>query len=66
MAGFEGIPALTDTQLANYRRYLDILERRTPDFRRRTATRYRPGKANLAMATNQLAQRFAASHDASR
>ncbi len=64
MAGFEGIPALTETQLASYRRYLQILERRTPDFQTRLGYPVaRPGKGNLAMATNQLAERFAASHD---
>ncbi len=64
MAGFEGIPALTETQLAGYRRYLDILERRTPDFQtRRGYPVTRPGKANLAMATNQLAERFGPSHN---
>lgn len=59
MAGFEGIPSLTETQLADYRRYLEILERRTPDFQtRRGYPVARPGKGNLAMATNQLAERF--------
>jgi murein tripeptide amidase MpaA len=61
MAGFEGIPALTDAQLAGYRRYLDILERRTPDFQTRQGYPVtRPGRANLSMATNQLAERFGA------
>ncbi|MCB2078981.1 MAG: hypothetical protein KDE55_14945, partial [Novosphingobium sp.] len=32
LAGFEGIPSLTDKQLAGYHRYRDILKRRTPDF----------------------------------
>ena len=61
MAGFEGIPSLNEAQLAGYRRYLEILERRTPDFQtRRGYPVTRPGKANLAMATNQLAERFGA------
>ena len=61
MAGFEGIPALTQAQSAGYRRYLDMLTARTPDFQtRRGYPQTRAGKANLAMATNQLAERFGA------
>jgi murein tripeptide amidase MpaA len=59
LAGFEGIPSLTDKQLSGYHRYRDILKRRTPDFQ--TDLGYPtspPGKGNLAMATNQLAERF--------
>jgi murein tripeptide amidase MpaA len=63
MAGFEGIPSLTETQLAGYQRYLAILQRRTPDFQtRRGYPSARAGKANLSMATNQLAERFGPSH----
>ena len=63
MAGFEGIPPPAETQLASYRRYLQILERRTPDFQTRLGYPVtRPGKGNMAMATNQLAKRFGASH----
>ena len=63
LAGFEGIPSLKPEQLAGYHRYRDFLARRTPDFQ--TARGYPvtpPGKANLSMATSQLAERFAASH----
>ncbi len=61
MAGFEGIPALTEPQSSGFRRYLDMLERRTPDFQtRRGYPQTRAGKANLAMATNQIAERFGA------
>jgi murein tripeptide amidase MpaA len=62
-AGFNGIPAWTQAQGEGYERYRRILQRRTPDFQ--TAHGYplaQPGKANLSMSTNQLAQRFAASH----
>ena len=60
MAGFEGIPAITDTQLAGYQRYRAILAQRTPDFQtRRGYPTARPGKANLSMATNQIAQPLA-------
>ena len=59
LAGFEGIPAITERQLAGYQRYRSILARRTPDFQLKhgyPATK--PGRANLSMSTNQLAQRF--------
>ncbi len=61
LAGFEGIPSWSDEQGAGYSRYRSILERRTPDFQ--TALGYPaagPGKANLSMSTNQLAERFGA------
>lgn len=61
IAGFEGIPSITERQLALYHRYRDTLAARTPDFQTRlgypTAA---PGKANLAMSTNQVAERFGA------
>jgi murein tripeptide amidase MpaA len=61
LAGFEGIPNWTDAQGTLYARYRDTLARRTPDFQ--TAEGYGvspPGKANLSMSTNQLANRFGA------
>ncbi|BEV02579.1 M14 family metallopeptidase [Novosphingobium olei] len=61
LAGFEGIPGWTEAQGEGYRRYRAILERRTPDFQtRRGYPEARPGTANLAMSTNQLAERFGA------
>ncbi len=60
-AGFEGIPGWTEAQGEGYRRYRAILERRTPDFQtKRGYPVARPGKANLSMATNQIAERFGA------
>jgi len=59
IAGFEGIPNWTDRQGLIYHRFRDTLARRTPDFQ--TAKGYPvagPGKANLSMSTNQLANRF--------
>ncbi len=59
IAGFEGIPNMTERQGALYHRFRDTLARRTPDFQ--TAKGYPAagaGKANLAMSTNQLANRF--------
>lgn len=61
LAGFEGIPSWTDAQGEGYARYRAILDRRTPDFQ--TSLGYPeagPGKANLTMSTNQLAERFGA------
>ncbi len=59
LAGFEGIPSLKPEQLEGYQRFRAILERRTPDFQTKmgypTAP---PGKGNLTMATNQIAERF--------
>ena len=61
LAGFEGIPSLKDAQLAGYKRYGEILSRRTPDFQtKRGYPITAPGKANLAMSTNQVAERFGA------
>jgi murein tripeptide amidase MpaA len=59
LAGFEGIASLTEAQLAGYHRYRAILARRTPDFQTRLGYPVPPpGKANLSMSTNQLAERF--------
>ena len=61
MAGFEGIPSLSAEQLAGYQRYIATLARRTPDFQtQRGYPIARPGKGNLTMATNQIAERFGA------
>ncbi len=61
LAGFEGIPSWTDALGEQYYRYQRILDRRCPDFQ--TAKGYPktpPGKANLSMSTNQVAERFGA------
>jgi murein tripeptide amidase MpaA len=61
MAGFEGIPSWTEDQGARYKDFTQRLAARTPDFQ--TELGYDiapPGKANLSMSTNQLAERFAA------
>jgi len=59
IAGFEGIPGVSEGQLADYARYLALLTAATPDFQ--TARGYptsAPGKGNLSMSTNQVAHRF--------
>ena len=61
LAGFEGIPAWTEAQGEGYYRYQRILDRRTPDFQTKLGyPKAAPGRANLSMSTNQLAQRFGA------
>jgi murein tripeptide amidase MpaA len=59
IAGFEGIPNVTGAQLGLLADYKAILARRTPDFQTRIGyPPSPPGKANLTMATNQIANRF--------
>lgn len=61
LAGFEGIPSWTDALGDSFTRYRAILDRRTPDFQtERGYPPAAPGKANLAMSTNQLAERHGA------
>ncbi len=61
LAGFEGIPSWTDELGESFYRYRAILDRRTPDFQ--TAKGYpasAPGRANLTISTNQVAERYGA------
>ena len=61
LAGFEGIPGWHRAQGASFDRFKETLARRSPDFQ--VTHGYQPsgaGKANLAMSTNQLAERFGA------
>jgi murein tripeptide amidase MpaA len=61
LAGFEGIPSWTEAQGEGYYRYQRILDRRTPDFQTKLGyPKANPGKANLSMSTNQVAERFGA------
>ena len=61
IAGFDGIPSITERQSGLYHRYRDTLARRTPDFQTRHGYPVAAaGKANLSMSTNQLAERFGA------
>ncbi len=59
IAGFEGIPSITNRQAALLGDYKSRLERLSPDFQTRVG--YPPasaGKANLTMSTNAVAERF--------
>ncbi|MGL5838099.1 MAG: M14 family metallopeptidase [Sphingorhabdus sp.] len=59
MAGFEGIPSWTEAQGERYARFIQRLAERTPDFQTKLGYPIAgKGKANLAMSTNQLAERF--------
>ena len=61
LAGFEGIPSLTERQTTLFKRFSDTLERLSPDFQTRQGYVIpAPGQANLSMSTTQLAERFGA------
>jgi murein tripeptide amidase MpaA len=60
IAGFEGIPNWTDNQGKRFYAYRSALTAATPDFQDKLGyPASSPGKANLTMSTNQLANRFA-------
>lgn len=60
IAGFEGIPNWTDTQGERFYAFRVALADRTPEFQTRLGyPKSAPGRANLTMSTNQLANRFA-------
>ena len=59
LAGFEGIPSITDRQTRLFKLFSDNLERISPDFQ--TSKGYEipaPGEANMSMSTTQLAERY--------
>ncbi len=61
MAGFDGIPSITDQQMSLYQLFVDRLASRTVDFQ--TTAGYpknAPGTANLTISGNQMAERFGA------
>ncbi len=59
IAGFEGIPSITERQLELLARFKDRLCQHAPEFQTKVGYPVAaPGKANLAMSTNQLAERF--------
>jgi murein tripeptide amidase MpaA len=59
LAGFEGIPSITDRQLQLFQRFGETLERLSPDFQREQGYEIPPpGQANMSMSTTQLAERF--------
>ncbi|APG61802.1 hypothetical protein LPB140_01970 [Sphingorhabdus lutea] len=59
IAGFEGIPSLTDEQSRKYHAYRDLLATRTADFQTKIGYPLdAKRKANLSLSTNQLAERY--------
>lgn len=59
IAGFEGIPSITDDMVTQLNDYKNILARNTPDFQ--TELGYpisAPGTANLTISTNAVAERY--------
>jgi murein tripeptide amidase MpaA len=59
LAGFEGIPSITDRQLKLFNLFGETLERLCPDFQRQKGYEIpAPGQANMSMSTTQLAERF--------
>jgi murein tripeptide amidase MpaA len=59
LAGFEGIPSLTDDQLRLFKTFSEALERLSPDFQTRQGYEIpAPGEANMSMSTTQLAERY--------
>jgi murein tripeptide amidase MpaA len=61
LAGFEGIPSWTDALGEKFYDFGRRLAARTPDFQTEKGyEKSAPGKANLSMSTNQVAERFGA------
>jgi murein tripeptide amidase MpaA len=59
LAGFEGIPSVTDRQLELFNRFAETLERLSPDFQREKGYEVpAAGQANMSMSTTQLAERY--------
>lgn len=59
LAGFEGIPSLTERQSELYALFARTLEAITPDFQTEQGYELsQPGQANLSMSTTQLAERY--------
>ncbi len=63
IAGFEGIPNWTDDQGDRFYKFRSDLTARSHDFQDKLGyPASAPGRANLTMSTNQLANRFGPSH----
>jgi murein tripeptide amidase MpaA len=59
LAGFEGIPSVTERQLKLFNLFGESLERLSPDFQRSQGYEIpAPGQANMSMSTTQLAERY--------
>jgi len=61
LAGFEGIPSITERQTRLFGLFSENFERISPDFQTRKGYEIaRPGEANMSMSTTQVAERFGA------
>ena len=59
LAGFEGIPSVTEGQTRLFKLFSDTLDGLSPDFQTRLGYEVSaPGQANMSMSTTQLAERF--------
>ena len=59
LAGFEGIPSITERQTSLFHLFSENLERISPDFQTRKGYEIaKPGEANMSMSTTQLAERY--------
>jgi murein tripeptide amidase MpaA len=59
LAGFEGIPSLTQRQTRLFNLFSETLEKLSPDFQREQGYEIpKPGEANMSMSTTQLAERY--------
>jgi murein tripeptide amidase MpaA len=59
IAGFDGIPSLSERQSRLLKNYKTALARLSPDFQTKIGYEdAKPGKANMAMSTNALAEKF--------
>jgi murein tripeptide amidase MpaA len=59
LAGFEGIPSITERQQRLFDLFGETLERLSPDFQRQKGYEIAaPGQANMSMSTTQLAERY--------
>jgi murein tripeptide amidase MpaA len=59
LAGFEGIPSLSERQTRLFELFGETLERLSPDFQRKQGYEIpAPGEANMSMSTTQLAERY--------
>jgi len=59
LAGFEGIPSISERQTRLFNLFAETLERLSPDFQREQGYEVpAPGEANMSMSTTQLAERY--------
>ena len=59
LAGFEGVPSISDRQSRLFKLFSETLERLSPDFQTRQGYEIpKPGEANMSMSTTQLAERY--------